>query len=136
MGKTTILLVDDDPDFLDQHRFMLESAGYTVVTARCGEEAWQAIQRQPVDGAIVDIMMETPDAGFTLARRIKSDKRLQETPVLLLSSINQVNAQRGIAYRYSDADRDDMWMPVEHLLEKPVKPQILIDMVREHMGAP
>lgn len=128
---TRVLLVDDDPDVLDIYGTALGAAGFEVLCAHESEEAFALAVREPVDVAILDVVMRTPDEGFVLARRLHRDPRTARIPLVMLSSINAVNAAKGFDFRYSDRDRDPEWLPVARFLDKPVKTSRLITLVRE-----
>ena len=81
-----MLLVDDDDDFLFQHRLHLETAGFNVLVAHGQKEAEALLARQRPDLAVIDVMMENPDAGFTLCHRIR--KQDPSIPVILVTSVN------------------------------------------------
>ena len=82
-GKYVILTIDDDPDFLDAIRLVLESAGYIMVDAKSAEEGLKVYKKTMPDLILVDLMMEEIDAGAGLAKELKllSNK----SPVYLLS---------------------------------------------------
>lgn len=84
-GKYVILCVDDDRDLLDALRLVLESNGYTVVTARSAEDGLAAYSVQKPDLVIVDLMMEEVDAGTTLVRDLKAAGAT--VPIYMLSSV-------------------------------------------------
>jgi len=87
MGKdmaATILIVDDDTDYLLQMEIQLKAAGYDVITAGSAAEAGKLLDRQ-FDLAVVDLMMEELDAGFTLCYRIKKQK--PGVPVVLVTAV-------------------------------------------------
>ena len=67
--QTLILIVDDDYDFLEINRFILEGAGYRVVTATNPAEAQRAHRRGEPDLVITDLMMTSIDAGFAFSAR-------------------------------------------------------------------
>ena len=69
--KKTVLLVDDDVDYLFQMKLQFETAGYTVVTAESSKWAEKELEQFKPDIAIIDLMMEDTDSGFTLAHKIK-----------------------------------------------------------------
>ena len=76
MGDSTkkkILLVDDDFDFRFQQKVGLEAAGFEIVEAEGESEATQLLAEQKFDMAIVDLMMEQSDGGFTLCYLMKKD---------------------------------------------------------------
>lgn len=78
----TILIADDESDITELLRLFLEREGYRVLEAITGREAWNILQREPVDLAVVDIMMPELD-GYQLISRIRENHRL---PVIILSA--------------------------------------------------
>ncbi len=135
MGAKRVLLVDDDVDFLEINRLTLEKAGFEVVTADTGDEGFRVATSTPVDVAVLDVMMDTPTEGFELARRLRKDDRSKRIPLLMLTSVNTENEAIGSYVRFSDRDRDKDWLPVDRFLDKPVKPEDLIAIVRTLAGA-
>ncbi len=84
-GKYVILCVDDDDDVLLFLKTVLETKGYKVVTARNGEEGIREYKKEHPDLIILDLMMETVDAGTNFVKELKL---LGNTaPILLLSSV-------------------------------------------------
>lgn len=115
IDKPLVLLVDDDEDFLFQQRLQLEKAGFEVVAAH-GRRAAEGIlaERRP-DVAVVDVMMENPDAGFVLCHHIrKSDPTI---PVLLVTS---VNSETGLDFDMA-TEEDRAWIQADSLLAKPIR---------------
>lgn len=78
----TILIADDESDITELLRLFLEREGYRVLEAITGREAWNILQRELVDLAVVDIMMPELD-GYQLIARIRENHRL---PVIILSA--------------------------------------------------
>lgn len=135
MPAKTILLVDDDVDFLAIYTMALEAAGYAVIVAHDGAEAMAAMQQQLPDLVVLDVMMRTPEEGFELARALRRDERTRALPLVMLTSVNAVNEAQGHPLRLRDTDRDDWWLPVDRFLDKPIKPERLISVVREIVGS-
>ena len=133
-GNRSILLVDDDADFLAANSLVLEGAGFEVHVARNSAEALEAAVRFQPAVAVLDIMMDQPDEGFVLARTLRQDERTRGIRLVLLSSVNAVNRRKGLAFRFSDQDRDDQWLPVDRILDKPVRPKKLISILEELTG--
>jgi len=82
MEKTHVLVVDDDQAIL---RFLcanLKARGYEVTTAMDGEEALDAVEREPVNLIILDIMMPKLD-GVEVCRRIREWSKV---PIIMLSA--------------------------------------------------
>jgi CheY-like chemotaxis protein len=126
-----VLLVDDDQDFLEVNRLALQRAGFNVLTACDGEEGFRIATEQPVDVAVLDVMMADRDEGFALARRMRQDTRSSRIPLLMLTSINADNRARGFAFSFSERDRDETWLPIDRFIDKPVTGERLVDLVRE-----
>ena len=71
MAKAKIVVTDDDPEIRDTMRELLETRGYTVVTAADRDGRMEAIRRERPDLAIVDVMMATWQDGFEMSRELK-----------------------------------------------------------------
>lgn len=132
--KHTILLVDDDPDYLESNRLALESQGFIVHTAETEEDALEMASNLKPDAAVLDVIMEKPDSGFQLSRKIRENEANRAMPIVLLTALNEVNRDNGIAYRFTDQDRDEHWLPVDRVLNKPVPPDKLAAIMRELIG--
>ena len=80
----TVLLVDDEPDFLAAAKLALESGGYEVLTAKDAHDALEADRRHPCALAILDINL--PDLnGYTLCRELRDHHAGMDLPVIFLS---------------------------------------------------
>ncbi len=113
--QKTVLLVDDDSDFLFQNKVQLEAAGFRVVTAAGAGAAEKILADHKPDLAVVDLMMENPDAGFTLCYHIR--KKLPGTPVIVVTS---VNSETGLDFDVAtEAERS--WIKADALLPKPIR---------------
>lgn len=118
--KKTVLLVDDDVDFMAQQKMMLEASGYGVVTAASQREAEKIIEGTRPDVAIVDLMMENMDAGFVLCYHIK--KRYPATPVILVTA---VTSETGLEFDAS-TEEERLWLKADAVLAKPVRAEQLL----------
>ncbi len=118
-----ILLVDDDPDFVDVTKLILEKNGHEVLVASCGEEGWEKVQAEKVDLVLLDVMMETPDEGFQLAYKIRNTGKIKDTPIFLLTAVGKVT---GFVF---DREKDEDFLPVDDYIEKPVKPEVLLEKI-------
>ena len=112
---TRILLVDDDEDFLFQHRIQLENAGYDVRTATTRGEAETLVDGFTPELAILDLMMEQHDDGFVLAHHLK--RRFPSLPVILVSA---VTAETGLNFKPASA-AERAWVGVDAMLAKPIR---------------
>ncbi len=123
-----ILLVDDDPDFVDATKLILEKSGHKVSVATNAKEGWEKAQKETPDLFLLDVMMESPDAGFQLAYKIRGDKKLKAKPILLLTAVGKVTG-----FKFDKA-KDEDFMPVQEYVEKPVKPEVLIEKIAKALG--
>jgi CheY-like chemotaxis protein len=84
-ARRTILVVDDDPDFVGYLKTILEAAGHLVTTACDGEEALTRAERSPPDLVTLDINMRR--SGVLFYRQMKSDSRLRSIPVIVITGM-------------------------------------------------
>ena len=111
-----VLVVDDDPDFLEQHRIMLDATDFDVITAERSDEALEISGREIPDAFVLDMMMERPDSGARLARALRRDPRFRTAPIMILTSVvNDV----GFEFHRNPAEVLD-WMKADAWFDKPV----------------
>ncbi|MGM0600856.1 MAG: response regulator [Candidatus Rifleibacteriota bacterium] len=115
----TVLLVDDDQDFRMQQKIMLESLGYKVLEAESGKSAISTVEENTPDIAVVDLMMEEEDAGFTLCHKLK--KKFPEMPIIMVTA---VAAETGLSFDVKTRE-EHRWIKADALLEKPVRAEQL-----------
>ena len=125
--KPLILLVDDDRDFLEMNRGVLESQDYQVDCFTDAEQAWKRMEDRAPDLVITDLMMGSLDSGFSLARKIKSDHRYADVPVIIVTA---VASKRGFDFHPRGREELEV-MGCEAFFDKPVCPQTLIAKVEE-----
>lgn len=85
-ARRRLLVVDDSITTRTLEKNILENAGYQVMVAADGEEAWAILQSETVDGIVADISMPRMD-GFVLTRKIKGHEKLKDRPVVLVTSL-------------------------------------------------
>ncbi len=86
--KKKILIVDDDPTSLKILESMLPEEKYKVIKAQDGEEALESAFGDPPDLILLDIMMPGID-GFEVTRRIKTDERTKDIPIIIITSLEK-----------------------------------------------
>ncbi len=112
--KHVILCIDDDRDFLESLRLILEGNGYAMEEAHSAEDGLRAYKASRPDFVIVDLMMEEIDAGVSLVRDLKA---LGPTPpVYMLSSVGDS----------LNTTVDFSQLGLTGVLQKPVNPAVLI----------
>lgn len=112
--RVKILLVDDDEDFIEISRTILETR-YDVVPAYSAKDALLLLETAVFDLVIVDLMMEERDSGFMVAYAIRNNPKLEKLPVILVTSAVAIT---GFSF---NLERDQEWMKVDDFIEKPVK---------------
>jgi Lrp/AsnC family transcriptional regulator for asnA, asnC and gidA len=121
-APSNILVVDDDPDFVEITRLALGSEGYEISTASNGEEALATMRLSTPDLVILDIMMQGVLDGLRTAREMRTEGDLRTVPVLLVSSITS-SSFAGLLPKEGN-------LPVDNFLVKPVEPAVLLAEVK------
>ena len=110
-----VLIVDDDPDFLLQHSTVLKTLGFDVVTAESRALAEAVLDTCAISLAVVDLMMEESDSGFTLCHEIK--RRHPEAPIVVVTSASSLTG-----YDFESLSGDQrMWVAADAVLAKPIR---------------
>ncbi|OHB59792.1 MAG: hypothetical protein A2173_00835 [Planctomycetes bacterium RBG_13_44_8b] len=125
MGQIKILIVDDDPDITEAMKIVLENQGYIVDNAIDSSEGLERIKASMPDLIILDVMMNTLSEGFLLSRELRKNPEYKNIPILMVTSVKQ---QTGIDFE--TAAGDETWLPVDGFLNKPVKPEVLLEKVK------
>lgn len=122
-----ILLVDDDTDFLEINRQILEPNGYRVACCADPQAAWQRLADEKPALIITDLMMSNLDSGFSLSKQIKSDPRFADIPIIIATA---VTSQVGLDFRPRTPE-DLAAMCVDAYFDKPIPPKKLLAKVAE-----
>jgi len=117
-----ILIVDDDADFVESTKIILEASGYDVRTASNGKDAFALLHKEGSDLVLLDVMMDTKGEGLWFSQRLRKDKDLRCIPILMITAVNQESTM------HFDLDTDEEYLPVDGFIEKPVEPE---DLLRE-----
>jgi two-component system response regulator VicR len=118
----TVLIVDDEANIRNILDFSLCSEGYRVVAASDGDEAlYMAFTEQP-DLIILDVMMPRSD-GFEICRRLKSDVRTKNVPVIMLTA----KKSRDDRHRGQEVKADEF-------ITKPFSPKHVVERVQSLLG--
>ncbi|HID94203.1 MAG TPA: response regulator [bacterium (Candidatus Stahlbacteria)] len=124
--QAKILIVDDDPDFVEATKIVLESKSYKVAVASDGREGLQAVKKEKPDLIILDIMMTTGDEGFDVCRKLKRDPKYKDIPILMLTAL-----QKKTGFDFKSEVGDEYWLPVEDYVDKPLPPSELLSRVEK-----
>ncbi|MBI5838694.1 MAG: response regulator [Chloroflexi bacterium] len=125
-----LLIIDDDPDFVSGIKAILDTAGFEVDVAYDPKEGLQALQRQPYDLLLLDIMMGRGAEGVMIARKLRKDAKLREMPVLIITGMREQ-----IAFLFPGEPIHPHFVEVDELVEKPVEPNLLLEKVNSLIQA-
>jgi len=114
MNKT-ILIVDDDMDYLLQTRIKVEQFGFKVITAESQKEAEKILEFTHPDLAIFDLMMENDDSGFILCYKLK--RKYPEVPIIIATG---VTAETGMLFDIT-GDDERKWIKADLFLDKGIR---------------
>jgi CheY-like chemotaxis protein len=117
----SVLLVDDDADFVDMNRALLEESGYEVRVAYSARQCLEEVAARRPDLIILDMVMEGSTDGFDVSRELRNSEYTKSIPLVVITSVND-----SLPFR---VEPDRTWLPVDALLEKPVDPQLLLAVV-------
>ena len=124
MTQGRILIIDDDPDIIEAMTVVLENRGYEVRSAQDGDQGMVRLKEARPDLIILDVMMRTSQEGFELSRELKHNAEYKDIPILMLTAVKQ---KKGLDFKSVAGDED--CLPVEEFLDKPVKPDLLLEKV-------
>lgn len=119
-----LLIIDDDPDFVEGIKSILVKASYKVDVAYNPKDGWAALEGKKYDLLLLDVMMGRGAEGIMIARKLGKDARLRELPVLIITSIREQ-----MAFLFPGGAVHPNFVDVDELVEKPVEPKLLLDKV-------
>tara|TARA_B100000575_G_C22655300_1_gene401696 strand:+ start:137 stop:538 length:402 start_codon:yes stop_codon:yes gene_type:complete len=123
VNSKTVLVVDDEDHILRVVSFKLRGAGYTVLEANDGEEAWEILRSQPADLVITDQQMPFM-TGLELVEAMRTKVETAQIPVLMLTA-------RGFRLEEEELRRAD----VIAMMSKPFSPRLLLAQVFAAIGS-
>jgi two-component system, OmpR family, alkaline phosphatase synthesis response regulator PhoP len=128
MSGKKILIIDDDPDFVDSITAVLEARDYKVESAPDGTKGFKKAKEIIPDLIILDVMMTKNTEGFEVSREFQKDKDLKSVPIIMITGIRE---QMNLAFGF---EPDSTWLPVKAVLEKTIKPDQLLAKVAEFIN--
>lgn len=119
MKGKKILVADNEPHILRSLKLVLEEAGYSVVTAADGEEAFHKTKREKPDLVILDVTMPKMN-GYEIYDKLRSDPLQRDVPVMMLTALGQ-----------ADETPDGLGEHPFDIIPKPFNPYSVVDKVKE-----
>ncbi len=118
-AQVKVLLVDDDPDFVEATKAILETKPFEVIVAYDGKEGLEKARGEKPDIIILDVMMPPPD-GYAVCSELKKDPKCKTIPILLLTAVMQ--ALPHTLYTIDMGLRTE----ADDYIDKPVEPAELV----------
>ncbi len=123
-----ILLVENDADYRATIKQNLASAGFLVTEAESEQQAYEAASKQKFDLAVVNLMLENADSGFTLSYHFKKD--YPNMPIVLLS-----NTPSAMDIDFSiESAWERNWIKADALLNKPLRFEQILNTAQRLLG--
>ena len=124
MEKKKILLVDDDADFTEAVKLLLESRSYDVTVANDGKEGLKKVQTEGPNLIILDVMMPEMD-GYQVCAKLKADPKYRQIPILLLTAVGEAITTTSYTKEMGMRIEADDYIP------KPVEPIEIVERVEK-----
>ncbi len=115
----TILIIDDDPDFIASTSEILEAQEYQVISSPSGIEGFEKAKQIKPNLILLDVMMEDAGTGLDIAKKLRDDQDTADIPVLIMTGIRRADQ---LLSSYAPGEE---WPNVKNALEKPVAPELL-----------
>jgi len=133
--REKILVVDDDADLVDTLRLVLESSGYSVVTACDAESGQSQVEVERPDLILLDVMMPNSTEGFNLLWKLRqhAEQYFREVPVIMVTAIQDRTGLR--FHAEGDHLKAGDSLPAQAFLDKPLDPNVLLQTVQEVLTA-
>ncbi len=117
-----ILIVDDDPDFLNATRILMEHEGHQVKSATGGKQGFEEILEENPDLVILDVMMESVLEGVSVSRKMHANPATCDIPIMMVTAIARTD--------YAALFPTDEYIYIDAFLSKPVDPTMMVKKVR------
>ena len=125
-----LLIIDDDPDFAEGIKLILEGAGYQVEVAHDPDAGFDTLQTRPPDLLLLDILMGRGAEGIAIARKMRKEPQLRKIPTLIITGMREQ-----IAFLFPGEPVHPHFVAVDELVEKPVEPEFLLERVAALLDA-
>ncbi|OHD68117.1 MAG: histidine kinase [Spirochaetes bacterium RBG_16_49_21] len=122
-AKSKVLIVDDDSDYGEAIKLLLEKkGGYEVALAYDGNEGIEKVKSERPDIIVLDVMMPVKD-GYTMCAELKADEKYRDIPVILLTAVASHIAETPYTPRMG------METEAEDYIDKPVEPKVILERI-------
>jgi CheY-like chemotaxis protein len=130
MNPAHVLIIDDDPAFVEITQSVLETRQYRVSCAYNANEGFARLEEDIPDVIILDIIMGKGVDGFIFARKIRKDSRFAKIPIVMLTSMRE---QTGFEFP-GERVHPPIFLPVDVYMEKPFESQALLGEIERQLA--
>ncbi|MBN1581726.1 MAG: response regulator [Anaerolineae bacterium] len=122
-----ILVVDDDPDFVESTRMVLEPNGYEVVSAANSEQGLKKLAEEKPDLVVLDVIMSTVLDGLSMSQRMSENLAFKGVPILMVTSIANTD--------YAALFPTDEYINISAFLTKPISSEQLLGQIKRLLSS-
>ncbi len=122
-----ILVADDDPDFVDAVRPVLEASNYEVIVAEDGEECLEKAKDELPDLILLDVIFPAGKDGYTVCQELREEGQTRSIPIVMLTSVGKEFSQPEYAKEIAISHRADDY------IDKPIEPKELLRKIEKHI---
>jgi DNA-binding response OmpR family regulator len=126
--KRNILIVDDDLDYGDALKIVLENQGFRVRHASNIGDGRELINQERPDLIILDVMMEKMTDGFNLCSELKGDKTCSSIPILMVTAVTEKTG-----FKFSP-QTDGEYLQADDYVSKPIPVADLVSRIKKLIG--
>jgi len=126
--QNKIIIIDDDTDFVEATKILLEASGYDVIYAFSGQDGFQKIKQESPDLILLDLMMTYKTEGSDTAKVVTQDAASRDIPILMITG-----ARKEMDFPFELKPGSDS-LPVKAIVEKPIKPEVLLSMIDKYIS--
>jgi two-component system alkaline phosphatase synthesis response regulator PhoP len=126
--KKKILIIDDDKDYGEALKIVLESNGFNVHHALNIRDGRQAIETDRPELIILDVMMDKHTDGFDLCYNLKHDKACSDIPILMVTAVTNKTG-----FKFSP-ETDGEYLQADDYVAKPIPAAELLLRVKKLIG--
>ncbi|MBE9523837.1 MAG: response regulator [Chloroflexi bacterium] len=118
-----ILIVDDDPDFQNATRIVLEKEGHTILSATSGNKGYRSAKENQPDLIVLDVIMDSVLDGLSMSQKMYEDAEVRDIPIIMVTSIANTD--------YAELFPTDEYIHIRAFMSKPLDPAKLIKKVNK-----
>jgi len=122
--KKKILLIDNDEQYVETTKSLLENDGYIVITAKSSKQGLSYVRYDKPDLILTELMLEKHDSGFIIARTLKADPLFRDIPIFMITAVKEKTG-----HGFSQT-LDGYWMKTDDYAPKTIEADELVKRIK------